>query len=823
MKYLTLLVSTFFLSNLLVSQTFKQSPNTDVVGQRIFSVDNSASFPRNYTGAAVFDFNGDGLKDFIIPSYYSPMNNYDVQYLKFFKNLGNGTFTEVTKQYVNPDVTNGLYLIGSNDGKAIVFDFNKDGKMDFAFPSLWENNNYIDYDKTYGIKKLKDYYYKYNGNYIESRANGGFASPAVFYQDSVGIKKAFSLFDKTTFVASQAVNNADINNDGFDDLLFWQVGYLAKDSAITGWLNGITIWQNDAGKGFKYNQLNFLDTLNKSEFATDEEGSIGIADYNGDGFKDILVFGTKTPYIYNRFNEKIDSSSFDRNYRQYDNAKKIRETRLYLNNKGIFDEFNYVIIPGIRAKYSKSIDLNNDGKMDFIALWKNYLAGGKIYNDSSTNKDGINSQIYVCINKGNNLFEDQTLKYFPSNNTKFSRMSMSDIELKDLDGDGFLDVFPISGVMDTMYNTLGNYANDTAGSHATYYYKNYSNNYFKKMIIDSFFKVKEWANFKDLKNLDSLYLNYYIPYSSKYDPTPNIKGQYLLDELYYLNNLYVEDFNGDKKIDLLGFSNMSNRFQSFMINKYGFNDNLKLQIGMTLFTQCASTRPIFNEKNFTICGSDSLKLSISGPTKSETFKWYFNNKVDSSNTSSLYFKDPIKVYVVKTDSIGCVYSSDTIQLAKSVIPNTPVIFRDTANYLVSGVIGTTWYKDGVLLSDTTQKIKPLNVGSYAAKTTQNGCSSALSNPYYYLLTDIIKLSSDEFIKLAPNPFNSILNFDFNIKGYQKLNLEVFEISTGNKVRVFQNLLPGQSINIGNLTSGTYLVKVSTSDNKIVQQFKMVKL
>ncbi len=823
-KVILVLGFLFLIFNSSFAQSFKQSINTDVIGQRIFRVDNNASFPRNYNGGVILDFTGDGIKDFIIPSYYSSSNNYDVQYLKLFKNLGNGSFSEVTKQYINPDVSNGLFLIGANDGRGHVFDFNKDGKMDFAFPSLWENNDYIDYDKTFGIKKLRDYYYKYGGNYIESRANGGFTSPAFFYQDSTGIKKGYSLFDKTTFVASQAVNSADVNNDGYEDLLYWQVGYIAKDSSILDWINGITIWQNDAGKGFKFNQLNFLDTVNKTEFATDDEGSIGIADYNGDGYKDILVFGTKTPYIYNRFNEKIDSSSYDRNYRQYDNSKKERETRLYLNNKGAFDQKNYVIISNIRAKYSRPIDINNDGKMDFIAMWKNYLAGGKTYVDSITNKDGINTQIYVCINKGNNFFEDQTSKYIPQNQTKFSRMSLSDIELKDLDGDGYLDIFPISGTMDTLYNTLGNYATDTSGSHSTFFYKNFANNYFKKIVIDSFFKVRDWKNYKDLKNLDSVYANYYIPYSNSYDPTPKVKGEYLLDDLYYLNNFYLEDFNGDKKIDLLGFTTMSNRFQSYMLNKYGFNDNLKLQIGMSLFTQCNSSKPVFAEKSFTICGNDSLKLSINNISKSDKYTWYFNAKIDSSNVTSLYFKDVSKVYVSKLDSLGCIYYSDTIDITRIVVPSTPIIIRDSSNSLISNFKnGNLWFKDGIAISDTTQIIKPKDAGSYSVKVTQNGCSSTLSFPYYYLVTDLIKLSTDEFIKLAPNPFAGQLNFDFNVRGYQRLNIEVFEISTGNKVKSYQDLLPGQSLNLNSLSSGTYVIKVGSFDNKIIHQFKMVKI
>jgi len=109
------------------------------------------------------------------------------------------------------------------------------------------------------------------------------------------------------------------------------------------------------------------------------------------------------------------------------------------------------------------------------------------------------------------------------------------------------------------------------------------------------------------------------------------------------------------------------------------------------------------------------------------------------------------------------------------------------------------------------------------KTTQNGCVSAISTTYYFLVTDILKLSSTEFIKLAPNPFQAKLNFDFFIKGYQRLNLDVFEISTGNKVASRVGLTPGAPIYLPELTSGTYIVRITSADGKLSYQFKMVKM
>ena len=173
---------------------------------------------------------------------------------------------------------------------------------------------------------------------------------------------------------------------------------------------------------------------------------------------------------------------------------------------------------------------------------------------------------------------------------------------------------------------------------------------------------------------------------------------------------------------------------------------------------------------------------------------------------------------------GCESARSKLTVTVKSTPIVPLIFRDSINNLNStNIIGNIWYKDGTQLADTTQKIKPISVGSYTVKTIQDGCASSISSPYYYLVTDVINLSADEFIKLAPNPFINQLNFDFIIKGYQRLNIEVFDIATGIKKVSMQNLTPGMPINLSQLSAGTYVIKVTSNDFKINSQFKMIKL
>ena len=156
-------------------------------------------------------------------------------------------------------------------------------------------------------------------------------------------------------------------------------------------------------------------------------------------------------------------------------------------------------------------------------------------------------------------------------------------------------------------------------------------------------------------------------------------------------------------------------------------------------------------------------------------------------------------------------------------PSIPIISRDADNNLVSSnVSGNLWFKDGVATLEKEQKFKPTTAGNYSVKVTQDGCTSSSIN-YYYLLTDIYNISATEYIKLAPNPFINQINLDYNIRGYGRLNIEVVSITTGKILYSLKGMPTGTPISLANLSSGVYLIKVSSNDFKFVHQFKMVKM
>ena len=120
---------------------------------------------------------------------------------------------------------------------------------------------------------------------------------------------------------------------------------------------------------------------------------------------------------------------------------------------------------------------------------------------------------------------------------------------------------------------------------------------------------------------------------------------------------------------------------------------------------------------------------------------------------------------------GCEGDKSKLTIEIRATSSTPIIFRDSSNFLVANFTSNNiWYKDGALLPDTGQKIKPTVSGSFTLKINQFGCSSPVSAPYYYFVTSVFDLGNNEFIKLAPNPFVYRISLDFFLKKYNKLNI-----------------------------------------------------
>ncbi len=243
-----------------------------------------------------------------------------------------------------------------------------------------------------------------------------------------------------------------------------------------------------------------------------------------------------------------------------------------------------------------------------------------------------------------------------------------------------------------------------------------------------------------------------------------------------------------------------------------------------------------NSVNVNVSFATNENSIFNNPTKSLASS--SNKFLNLNNAANMYYLNAFKTnnFNVFYDTIGVIpqrkpmwgtFQGDFRRSGNSTVdcPSSITIKKDTTGALVSTLTNyTQWYKDGAIISGFDSiAYKPTTAGSYSVKSILVGCQSVSSNSYYYVITDIANLQNGEYIKLAPNPFNNQVNFDFLLRGYLKLNLEVFDIATGTNVAFKQNLVSGESIYLGHLSAGTYLFKASSNDIKFSYQIKMIKL
>jgi hypothetical protein len=198
-------------------------------------------------GVTIGDYNNDRYPDIYV-------SNYGPNIL--YHNNGNGTFSDISKK---AGVSGNETSVG-----AVWFDFDNDGYLDLYV------GNYIKFDPEY------DYYY----------APDGFPGPMAYdgQPDRLYHNKGDGSFEEVTERMglfnpegrAMGVGSADYNNDGWMDI------YVANDHMVN------YLFENQEGTGFKDVGVATGTAFNQVGEATISM-SVDFADFNGDGLLDLFV------------------------------------------------------------------------------------------------------------------------------------------------------------------------------------------------------------------------------------------------------------------------------------------------------------------------------------------------------------------------------------------------------------------------------------------------------------------------------------------------------------------------------------------------------
>jgi hypothetical protein len=498
-----------------------------------------------------------------------------------------------------------------------------------------------------------------------------------------------------------------------------------------------------------------------------------------------------------------------------------------LNLKGVNDgvlyatafvlDSNSALIGTGRATYTKDVlppkssiiqsNISNLGKsnLDSLIIDMKVSELNCNYNIVFTQKSVVKTTTSSNSSQNNFISMSTGIKSFALGDSSVLSGKLTDsvFKLKNINISGFQD-----GIIEVKVVILDSLGNETNPIITNVY----------KDTKDPLLSIKK-SNITDLKALYTVESNEFLSNSLTKENMIISKG--VIDSVKKVSNSLYNIFITRICNDTLSLSVKENTLMDTVGNK---NALTSLSVVEKVIPEAPVTL------NLASCQGLTAVALTANALNAHTLVWYNSQASGTASlttapvpSTSTIGSNDFFVSQIKT-STGCESTKSKLTFTVNAVPSTPSLSRDTANFLVSSSKnGNIWYKDGAVLIDTSARFKPTTSGSYSIKITQNGCASAMSTPYYFIVTNVINLSSSEFIKLAPNPVKNQLNIDFFVKGYQRLNVDFYELSTGLLKYSNKGVFAGSQLFIGQLSPGTYVVNVRSDDGKIAHKLKVVKL
>ena len=656
----------------------------------------------------ITDFNKDGFDDLIITSdmVYDAKGSQGIQFLRFFQNTKNNNFKEVTRS-----ISANVLPIFNMNNNLNLFDYNKDGVTDiFSFGASEEDiistlniptlknlvpNNFLTVNNNTGsgtqkyIFQRPFFYTSNNGRYNESSSINGLKD-IYFLWNSYPYGGAVIDFNNDSYSDIVMAGSSFIKFNNIDssavDLLSGNL-YSNLSQAVPNLKNGFVILKNELGSnGLTFNQgVDLSDNVSEKrvgkvykpfQIRPDAGNNVYVADFNNDGFNDLLMTGSSMEMLYQNANDSINNNSLISN--------KKHEIRIYINNHGVFASSNYITISNFSYSFINLTDYDNDGKVDILGMVP-ITMDNSIYDTLNS----TSSQIGILKNNGNFLFQDVSVgSFMKEKNKQFIINSVSppggrnNIMTYDIDNDGYIDIIPMSyrndcyiqnGQKTSPCRDFGWYNDDPT----TFYYKNNLGKGFEKVAIGKYFSKNV---FNEQPFFTSKSNDLYKILGAGQNGFP--QSDSLMNQLYMTNKIIPHDFNNDGKVDFLALNPKTIKFSELEFGgPYSNLSTLPIipwpdnQVGAFMITQCEP--PKFDKTLSPICGNDTLKpftLNITNKQVKDSVFWVLNGKLDLNQSTSKLIADSGWVYAYKKDSSGCIAYGDTLFIKRQIKPDIPRLY-----------------------------------------------------------------------------------------------------------------------------------------------------
>ena len=230
---------------------------------------------------------------------------------------------------------------------------------------------------------------------------------------------------------------------------------------------------------------------------------------------------------------------------------------------------------------------------------------------------------------------------------------------------------------------------------------------------------------------------------------------------------------------------------------------------------------ILYDGSTSFCKNSSLQLQS---TSDQYNQWYKDSLPIDGATNNTLQVDAGGNYSVKTNSNGIISSSDSgVQINMITIP-VPSITRSADNLLVSSLSsGNQWYFNGLIIPGATNAaFMPDKNGLYTVSHSESGCISDFSSGINIELTESVDLGNGQRVRLYPNPVTTNLIMQWDIDNLSSLNISISDLQ-GKPVILKSDLQQkGATINLSELPSGYYILKLYNPESGINKSIKIFK-